>query len=85
MTKNNEGKRVGFEEKETNPEDARWKRGRIWVFFANILVSDSASITPPMPLDVDNGLPGIELLFGTHVDNEVGLIFHMDTCTAMNT
>ena len=85
MTHNNEGKRMGFEDQDTNPEDAQRKRGRIWGFSAKIIVSDAASITPTIPLDVDNGLPGIELWFGTHVDNKVGFIYHMDTCAAMNT
>ena len=38
-----------------------------------------------MPLDVDNGRPGIELLFGTSPANEMSFIYHMDTCAAMNT
>ena len=70
MTQNNKEKRIGLEDQDTNPEDARRKRGIIWIFSANILVSDAASITPPMPLDIDNELPGIELWFVTHVYNE---------------
>ena len=85
MTQNNESEKMGFEEKDTNTEDTRRKRGRIWVFPANILIRDAATVTPPMPLDVDNGLPGIELWFGTYMDHEVGFICHMDICTAMNT
>ena len=38
-----------------------------------------------MPLDVDNGLPSIELWFGTDTTNEISFICHMDTCAAMNT
>ena len=78
MTLNNESEKMGFEEKDTNTEDTRRKRGRIWVFPANILIRDAATVTPPMPLDVDNGLPGIELWFGTHMNHE-------DTCAVMNT
>lgn len=52
---------------------------------ANILVNDMRCISPPMPLDVDNGLPGLQFWFGTEASNEVGFIYHMDTCAAMNT
>ena len=38
-----------------------------------------------MPIDVDNGLPGIELWFGREEADEVGMLCHMDTCAAMNT
>ena len=38
-----------------------------------------------MPIDVDNGLTGIELYFGREEANEVGMLCHMDTCAAMNT
>ena len=38
-----------------------------------------------MPLDVDNGLPGIELWFGNNEKDEISFICHMDTCAAMNT
>lgn len=65
--------------------DTKRKKPRIWVFTADIMVSDTKSITPPMPLDVDNGLPGIELWFGTSSENECCFICHMDTCAAMNT
>ena len=42
-------------------------------------------MTPPMPLDVDNSLPVIELWFGNNEKNEVGFICHTDTCAVMNT
>ena len=54
-------------------------------FSAHILISDTHSITYPIPLNVDNGLPGIELWFGTDLIHEIGIIFHMDTCVAINT
>ena len=38
-----------------------------------------------MPLDVDNGLPGIELWFGSSPANEISFICHVDKCVAMNT
>ena len=42
-------------------------------------------ITPRMSIDVDNGLPGNELWFGTEEKNEVCLLYHMYTCAAINT
>ena len=38
-----------------------------------------------MPLDVDNGLPGVELWFGRDAHSEIGLLCHIDSCAAMNT
>ena len=38
-----------------------------------------------MPLDVDNGLPGIEMWFDTNEINEVRFIYHLETYVAMNT
>ena len=49
------------------------------------MVSTHHPVSPPMPLDVDTGLPGIELWFGMNSDNEVGSICHMNICAAMNT
>ena len=42
-------------------------------------------MSPPIPLDVNNGLPGIELWFSDNEQNEVGFICHMNTYDAMNT
>ena len=61
------------------------EKGRLWVFSAIILEASQQFTTPFMPIDVDNGLPGIELWFGREEANEVGLLCHMDTCAAMNT
>ena len=47
-------------------------------------MNDAGASTLPMPLEVDNGLPGINLWFVTQADHEVDFICHMDTCTAMN-
>ena len=41
-------------------------------------------MAPPMSLDVNNGSHGIELWFGDNEKNEVGFIWYMDTCAAMN-
>ena len=37
-----------------------------------------------MPLDVDNGIPVIELWFGRNEDSKVGLMCHLDSCATMN-
>jgi len=85
MTNNDAGKRKQGNEAEKKEEEERRKKGRLWVCFAHIMVSTQHPVTPPMPLDVDNGLPGIELWFGTESSSEVSFICHMDTCAAMNT
>ena len=85
MTVTGNEKRVGFEPDNTTPQDNQRKKGRLWVFSANILVSNAQIIAPPMPLDVDNGLPGIELWLGNDAKDEMCFICHMDTCAAMNT
>ena len=38
-----------------------------------------------MPLDVDNGLPGVELWLGTKEDDEICVICYLDSCAAMDT
>ena len=76
-------KEVAFED--TPIDVPRKKINRLWAYSANIFISDTTSSTPPMPLDVDNGLPGIELWFGTSQEDELCFICHMDTCAAMNT
>ena len=38
-----------------------------------------------MPLDLDNGLPGFLVHFGTCDDNKISMLCHVDTCAAMNT
>ena len=79
---NDEEKDVTFQDP---PSDGQCKKGCLWAYSANIFISDTVSNMPPMPLDVDNGLPGIELWFGMSPTNELSFIFHMDTCAAMNT
>ena len=70
-------KRDGAKEANVLPEDANRKKGRLWVFNAHILVTPTEYLNSPMPLDVDNGLPGIELWFGQHESSEVGLLCHL--------
>ena len=69
---------------DTSKDEPR-KKSRLWIFSTNILVNNTLSISPPIPLDVYNALPGIELWFGTSSENEVRYMCHMDTCVAMNT
>ena len=55
MTASDSAKRLSFKDDDATPNDNRRKKERLWVFFANILVSNTKNIAPPMPLDVDNG------------------------------
>ena len=61
------------------------KKARQWVVSALVLNTNTSTYTQPMPLDVDNGLPGVELWFGSNDASEVGFMCHLDTCVAMNT
>ena len=61
------------------------KKARQWVVSAMVLNTNTSSYTQPIPLDVDNGLPGVELWFGSNDASEVGFMCYLDTCAAMNT
>lgn len=64
-------------------EDESPKREKLFVLSASIL-STSANIIRPMPLDLDNGLPAADVRFGSNDDNEVNFCCHIDSCAAMN-
>ena len=49
------------------PEDARRKKNRAWVFTAQVFTTLAVNINPPIPLDVGNVIPGIELWFGKNI------------------
>ena len=85
QTRNQASQRVAFNEEGVALSDAQRKKSRLWVFSAVILEVSQHIATPPMPIEVDNGLPGIELWFGREETDEIGLLCHMDTCAAMNT
>jgi hypothetical protein len=55
------------------------KRSRLFIQSAVVLNQNSVSVRQ-MPLDIDNGLPGIEINFGSIV-----FLCHADSCAAMNT
>lgn len=65
-------------------EDTPSSRGRLFVMTAPIL-SHSEERCAPMPLTVDNKLPGCTLRFGKTEADEVSFICHVDTCAAMST
>ena len=67
MTKSPNTKRVGFQYGTSTQQNTHKKKGRMWVFSADILVSKTKYFAPPMPLDVDTILPVIELWFGMDV------------------
>ena len=85
QSRNQAPKQVNFREDDVAITDTQRKKGRMWVFSARIFEVSQQITTPPMPIDVDNGLPGIDLWFGREETNKVGLLCHMDTCAAMNT
>ena len=55
------------------------------MFTMQILTTPASNITPPMPLDVDNGLPGVEMWFGRNKSSEGGMFCHLDSCAVINT
>ena len=62
------------------------KEGRLWVYYAKVFVSQLAKLRiRPMPLKIDNGLPGIVLRVGEKHGRDVSFLCHVDTCAAMNT
>ena len=60
------------------------KKTRVWGFTAQIITTPAENVNPPIPLDVDNGLPGIELWFGKSTSTKIGLLCRLDSCDAMN-
>ena len=61
-------------------EERVTKKGRLFALSASIFNQNSKSIRQ-MPLDLDNGLPGIAIRF----TNDIFFLNHVDTCAAMNT
>ena len=61
MTTNSNNKGDRSKSDDSIPQDDERKILRMWVFSASILIHDQHTVAPPMPLDVDNGLPGIVL------------------------
>ena len=81
----NNGKRSIFSDNSSFLSDEPRKKGRTWVFTAQILVTPVSAINSPLSLDVDNGLPGVELWFGSESMSEVSLLFHLDSSADMVT
>ena len=63
------------------------KRGRLCVVSAAIFISKLAQSKAlrQMPLDLDNGLPGILVRVGLEQDSDMCFMCHVDSCAAMNT
>ena len=55
------------------------------VYVAQLLNTQTSRLCAPMPLDVDNGLPGIELWLGRDTTSEFRLLMHLDSCATMDT
>ena len=62
------------------------KVGRAIVCSARLLLSNGPNPSVrPMPLGLDNGLPGTLLRLGADSATQIGLFCHIDSCAAMNT
>ena len=85
MTSGRDKQLIRFGDNTVIPKDKNRKRAREWVISAEVLNTAASTYTRHMPLDVDNGLPGVEIWFGSSDDNEIGFMYHLDTCAAMNT
>ena len=81
-------KRVDFDLKDTAlPDEPSHKQGRLFVVSAGIFVSKLAQerLIRQMPLELDNGLPGIVLRLGKADEQNASFLCHVDSCAAMNT
>ena len=82
-------KRVEFDLKNNDvvEDEPNEKRGRLCVVSASVFVSKLAEdkILRQMPLDIDNGLPGILLRLGIDASSDTCFLCHVDSCAAMNT
>ena len=79
-TDSQKGKRVNFSQ-----DDQSRKKHRAMVVTGKIMVNAQRSNLRHMPLDLDNGLPGIVVRLGTNDANETCIHTHIDTCAAMST
>ena len=63
------------------------KKGRLCVVSAAIFISKLAQnkALRQMPLDLDNGLPGILVRVGLEQESDMCFMCHVDSCAAMNT
>ena len=69
-----------FREEDTN------NKTRMYVYTENLLATPLHVPVLQMPLDSDNGLPGVVLWIGiTNNDDTIIFLAHFDTCAAMNT
>ena len=67
--------------------DEKSKKPRVFVYAAKVFAASvrTHQRLRHMPLDLDNGLPAIELRFGSNANNETCFLCHVDSCAAMNT
>ena len=68
-----------FREEDTN------NKTRMYVYTENLLATPLHVPVLQMPLDSDNGLPGVVIRIGkTNNDDTISFLAHVDTCAAMN-
>ena len=71
---------VTFREEDVN------KKTSLYIYTAHLLDTPSHVPVRQMPLDLDNGLPGVvPWIEKTNNDDNISLLAHVDTCAAMNT
>ena len=66
-------------------QDDQSKKPRLFVYAARVFAAHTHHRLRHMPLDLDNGLPAIEIRFGLTSTTETCFACHVDSCAAMNT
>jgi len=65
--------------------DDRSKKSRIFVYAARVFAAHTHQQLRHMPLDLDNGLPAIDMRFGLDDMTETCFACYVDSCAAMKT
>lgn len=66
-------------------KDDQSKKPRLFVYAAKVFAAHTHQRLRHMPLDLDNGLPSIEVRFGLDSTTETCFACRVDSCAAMNT
>ena len=70
----------------TSPrKEDKSKKPRVFVYTTKIYAAHTNHRLHHMPLDLNNGLPEIEMRFGLDNTTETCFACHVDSCSAMNT
>ena len=69
-------------------EEGVSKQSRLFLTSAKIFSQSANQLMRPIPLDIDNGLPQIQVRFGNttaSLEEHISFSCHVDSCAAMNT